>query len=315
MGLNDFLNYTKRRTLPLWRAGRLSESDSLSYIIPWGYNLISLNGSISRYVSYFSSASGVALQNSGNSENYSLRFDRTLWRDAITRWGFYSSLSTKNSESYLEETLLAAASRKLSVWDIGGSVNTMFLGGLFSVDVGMSQGVKSFDALKDHENIIDSDPHAQFRKWNFNGNYVRQFNINEQGFDFSSQWSSQYSEDVLYGSEQMMIGSLYSVRGFTRNSISGDHGFNIRNEVGMRRPFDILGVKGSVRPWLALDYGRVWSRNEGVPEGALTGAAIGAQVNLQHGVNFEIFATKPLKKPAYLNFDPSQIWLRLGFVL
>jgi hemolysin activation/secretion protein len=73
-----------------------------------------------------------------------------------------------------------------------------------------------------------------------------------------------------------MIGSLYSVRGFNRSSLSGDHGFFVRNEVGMRRPFDLAGVTGSVRPWLGLDYGRVYSRNEGVPEGALTGLALGA---------------------------------------
>ncbi|MDI9854618.1 ShlB/FhaC/HecB family hemolysin secretion/activation protein [Comamonas sp. 17RB] len=312
LGFNDFVSYTKRRTFPLGDKQRLSESDSMTYIIPFGYTTLSINGSVSRYASSFSTASGTRLKNSGDTDSYSIRLDHVLSRDATTRWNLYSNLTAKESKSYLEDTLLEAASRKMSVLDVGGSVNTVVAGGFLYLDLGVSQGLRSFGALRDADGLTASDPRAQFRKWTFSGNFFRPFKVGEQGFEFSSQWSSQYSHDVLYGSEQMMIGSLYSVRGFNRSSISGDHGFFVRNEVGMRRPFDLAGVTGSVRPWLGLDYGRVYSRNEGVPEGALTGLALGVQFNLRNGINADIQATKPLSKPNFMQFDPFKVWLRLS---
>ncbi len=312
LGFNDFVSYTKRRTFPLGEKQRLSESDSMTYIIPFGYSTLSINGSVSRYSSSFSTASGTRLKNSGDTDSYSVRLDHVLSRNATTRWNFYSNLTAKESKSYLEDTLLTAASRKLSVLDVGSSVNTVVAGGSLYLDLGVSQGLKSFGALRDAEERTDSDPRAQFRKWVFSGNYFLPFRIAEQGFEFSSQWASQYSNHVLYGSEQLMIGSLYSVRGFHRSSLSGDHGFFVRNEVGMRRPFDVAGIPGSIRPWIGLDYGRVYNRNDGVPEGALTGLALGVQVNFRNGINADIQATKPLSKPDAMQFDPFKIWLRLS---
>lgn len=315
LGFNDFLSYSKRHTAPLNDLERLSTSDSLSYFIPFGYSTLSLSGSQSRYASTFAAASGNILHNSGISRNYSVRLDHVLHRNASSRWNTYANLGTKASESYLEDVLLSAASRRISALDIGISLNTIFLNGAFSVDLGISQGLKHFAALKDSPDLLPSDPRAQFRKWMISGNYYRPFKLGEQSFDFSSQWTGQYAQDVLYGSEQMLIGSIYTVRGFSNTSLSGDHGFNIRNEIGVRHPFALAGISGSVRSWVGFDYGMVRSRNEGVPEGALTGLALGTQIRTSQRLSLEIFATKPLSKPAEMKFEPTRIWFRIGLAI
>jgi hemolysin activation/secretion protein len=61
-----------------------------------------------------------------------------LSRNATTRWNLYSNLTAKESKSYLEDTLLEAASRKMSVLDVGGSVNTVVAGGFLYLDLGVS---------------------------------------------------------------------------------------------------------------------------------------------------------------------------------
>lgn len=312
LGFNDFVSYSHRQTLPWNDEVRLSTSDSLSYFIPFGYTTLSLNANQARYASAFTAASGATLHNSGDSSNYALRLDRVLLRNADTRWNTYANVGTKESASYLEGVLLETASRKLAVLDVGVSVSTSVMNGAFSVDVGMSRGLKNFHALRDGEGLTASDPKAQFRKWTFSGNYFKPFKLAGLGLDFSSQWMGQYAQDVLYGSEQMLIGSMYTVRGFSDTSLSGDHGFNIRNEIGMRHPFALGGVTGSVRTWAGLDYGMVRSRNEGLPEGALTGMAVGAQIKTNQHVNIEIFATKPLSKPSSMHFEPTRIWFRVG---
>ena len=119
----------------------------------------------------------------------------------------------------------------------------------------------------------------------------------------------------MYGSEQMLIGSLYTVRGFANTSLSDDSGFYIRNEVGMRRPFSVGGLSGSARPWIGIDYGRASSNNAGVPEGTLSGLSLGVQANLQSGVSLDLFAAAPLSTPDFMTKERARVWVQLGLAL
>lgn len=315
LGLNDFVSITKRQTLPWNDRVRLSTSNSMSYVMPLGYSTLSLSGSHSHYASSFTTVSGNRLQNSGNSQSYGMRLDRVLLRNAQTRWNAYANVSTKKSESYLEGVLLTAASRKLSVFDIGASVNTTVWDGAFSMELGRSRGIKNFGALRDAPDLLRNDAKAQFRKWSISGSYFKPMRVGGQALDYSVQWAGQYAQDVLYGSEQMLVGSMYTVRGFSQNSLSGDHGLNLRNEIGLRRPWSVGTFSASVRSWIGLDYGMVRSRNSGVPEGALTGMALGLQISTPQRLGFDILATKPLSKPAHMQFEPTRLWLRVSAAL
>ena len=315
LGFNDFLSYSKRHSLPLNRREQMSQSDTLSYILPWGYSTLSLNASVSDYQSSFTAASGNRLSNSGNSQSYGLRLDHVFYRNARTIWTAYGNLTAKASESYLENVLLEAASRKLTVVDAGVSVNTVLAGGMFASEWGVSQGTRLLGALRDAPNVQSSDPRAQFRKWTYSGRYVRPLQVIDRSLEWSSQWSGQYAQNVLYGSEQIMIGSLYSVRGFTAQSLSGDHGFYVRNEIALRQTHEYAGQPMHLRYWLGIDYGRISSRNDGAPEGALTGMAAGLQMNTGHGWSAELFSTKGLHHPQAMNNEPVKTWLRLAWAM
>ncbi len=313
--MNDFVSYTHRQTLPAQSGSRLSISDSVSYVLPFGYNTLNVSLNRSRYESQLITGAGTVLHNSGNSTNNTVRLDRVVYRDAVTRWNAYGGVTAKDSESYLETTLLTGASRKLTVMDVGVSLSTVLLGGAITLDVGASHGLHAFNALRDDENLLSSDPRAQFHKWVFSGSYQRPFSIGGQDFQFSSQWSGQHANDVLYGSEQILIGGIYTVRGFNNTTISGDHGFYIRNEIGLRKPFSIANLSGSVRPWIGLDYGTARNRNPGVQEGELTGMALGLQTNIGSGVSLDVFASKPLSMPSGLTREPAAAWARLSLNL
>lgn len=313
--LNDFISYTRRQSIPAREDRKLNISDSASYILPFGYTTLSLNASQSRYDSQTATASGAIFHSNGTSENRTVRLDHVLARDATTHWNAYSSLTTKDTEVFLEGIRLDAASRKLTVLDVGVSVNAVIWGGALSLDVGHSRGLRLFGAMQDADGLTKSDPRAQFRKWTLNGSYIRPFEVAGQALQFSSQWSAQYAENVLYGSEQMLIGGIYTVRGFDRSTLSGDHGFFIRNEIGLRQPFEFAGMPGSVRPWIGLDYGLSRSRNAGVPEGALVGAALGVQANFKNGISLDVFAAGPLRTPAALEREGTAVWARLGIAI
>ena len=215
----------------------------------------------------------------------------------------------------MEDTLLKASSRRLTVLDAGVNASSAVFGGSLLVDFGISQGLTCCGALQDDNDLTDKQPRAQFTRFNFSGNYYLPFALAGQEFQFSSRWAGQYTNDVLYGSEQLLIGSIYTVRGFANTSLSDDNGFYVRNEIGLRRPFSVGEFAGSVRPWVGADFGRALSNVAGVPEGSLCGMALGVQVNLRNGLNLDLFAAAPLTKPDFMQRESPQVWVQAGFSL
>lgn len=314
-GLNDFTSLNLRQTVPNKRGERGSESANFSYVLPFGYQTLSLNLGGSRYAIPIASPSGATFYNRGNSENGGLRLDRVLFRDAGNRLAANLALNHKRTRSYLEGTLLDAASRKLTVLDTGISADTTLAGGSLSLEAGYSRGLTALGARRDTDNLTDQDPHAQFQKWTIGGSYRKSIELAGLSLQYSGQWSGQYAQQMLYGSEQFSIGSLYSVRGFDKQSLSGEHGFYWRNEIATRLPFDLAGVRGSLRPWLGLDRGVVRSRGQDVPQGWLSGMAAGLQLQLVNGVNLEVIATRPLSGPAFEKLEGTTVWTRLSAAL
>ncbi len=315
LNFDDFVSYNHRESIPLRQDTQSSLSDSLTYVLPLGYSTLSINLNQSSYVSRFTTATGATYKNSGKTSNNTLRLDHVLYRDAMTRWGAYGSLTAKDTKSYVEDTLLKASSRRLNVLDAGVNASSAVFGGSLLVDFGVSQGLKCCGALQDDNDLTDKEPRAQFTRFNFSGNYYLPFAVAGHDFQFSSRWAGQYTNDVLYGSEQLLIGSIYTVRGFANTSLSDDNGFYVRNEIGLRRPFSIGELTGSARPWVGIDFGRALSNVAGVPEGSLSGMALGVQLNLKNGLNLDLFAAAPLTKPDFMKRESPQVWVQAGFSL
>jgi hemolysin activation/secretion protein len=112
----------------------------------------------------------------------------------------------------------------------------------------------------------------------------------------------------------MLIGSLYTVRGFARNTLSGDHGYYWRNELSMRFPIRMGDTVLAGRAFIAYDQGRVSNRAAGVPSGSLAGGALGFSVAWK-GANWEWFCTRPIYGPPGMELEGTQAWFRVAFSL
>lgn len=71
---------------------------------------------------------------------------------------------------------------------------------------------------------------------------------------------SQYSWDTLHSTNQMSLGGEYSVRGFKENSISGDNGYTIRNDIRINLQHLFPKVLLKTR---AMNYGNSFTRKVG----------------------------------------------------
>ncbi|WP_172829804.1 ShlB/FhaC/HecB family hemolysin secretion/activation protein [Halopseudomonas xinjiangensis] len=299
-GLTDFVSFTHRRAHPYDTGRHSSYFNNLSYVLPLGYSTLSLNASNSEYASILDAPSGSELHTNGNSKNYSVRLDRVMWRGQGSMWTLSGSLTKKKSENYLESILLLVSSRSLTVFDLDSSFTTGLFGGALTLDAGVARGLDWFNSLEDAQGLPYWAPRAQFTKFKYGAGYFYPFALGTHRLSFSTQFQGQHAQNVLYGSEQISIGSLYTVRGFANASLAGDHGHYVRNELSLQQPFVLPGAQvAMLRPFLGLDYGRVWNRAGDVPEGELSSASVGASLSLGR-LSLGIVHSRPISEPRFL---------------
>lgn len=314
LDLNELLLLTHRRSQPGDAGRRASESSSLNLIVPFGYATLSLSALRSQFVSTVEAPSGAALQFRGNSQTENIRLEQVLYRDRVSRWAVAAMLTAKESNNYLAGQYLRLSSRSLSVLDVDTTGSSLMLGGVATASLGYARGLTLFGALRDAAGLPDSAPHAQFGKFKLGLGYLLPFSVANADLQFSTQFNAQRAQQVLYGSEQVLIGGIYSIRGFRNNTLSGDHGWTSRNELSMQPTLALGSLAVPVRFYLGVDIGGVSNRAPDVPGGRLAGMAVGLSA-AWNGVSVDLFNARRLSQPDFLPREASQTWLRLTFSL
>jgi hemolysin activation/secretion protein len=313
LGLNDFISITDRRTLDRKDGTRDSVSDTFSYVVPYGYNTFSVGFSKSSYKTMFALPGGTRLTSDGDSTTAFLRADRVVFRNRDHLLTLSGTLTHKDSKNYLEKQYLDVSSRQLTVGDVDLSLRSAAFGGVAFLGAGWSQGLNALGALDDAGGLPDSAPRAQFGKARLSASWMRSFPVAPgHSIDVSSSISGQYARDVLYGSEQLLIGSVYTVRGFSRYSMSNDTGWFIRNDVGLRNAFSIGGYSGDWRVYAGLDGGHVRGHRGDGDSGSLAGAALGVSVRLGSAM-LDTYVMRSVHRPDWLPDEGARVQAALSF--
>jgi hemolysin activation/secretion protein len=312
IGVNDMWSWTHRHSTPYDPGRTYSRSNTLTMSIPFGYTTWSIMNNSSEYASVITPPSGVQAVANGTNKISNMRLDRTVFRDQSTRFLLASTITTKEGKNYYNDQFLSVSSRNLTVLDLDSTLSTPVLGGSLALDVGYALGLKQMAALRDPDNLPDWAAKAQFGKFKLGFNWTRDFSVGGQGFRFNSAAVAQKARDVLYGSEQIAIGGLYSVRGFVNTVLTGDHGYYWRNELSVQRPINLWGETFSTRFYVGVDMGEVKNRAPNVVEGRLVGAALGMSTKFQ-GWTWDLFHTRPLSWPDSKEKEGGQLWFRLAY--
>ena len=309
---NESLSFTHRRSLPNTPERKYSGSDSLNFSIPFGYSLLSLGASRSVYFSPITLSSGLELITSGTFKSNNLRLDRVVYRDRSTRASVAATVTAKDSKNYLNTLFLEVSSRKLTVLDLDANLTAGLWGGVLSLEAGMARGLTALGAMRDAPDLPDSAPRAQFSKLKAGFSYAKPFRVAGTDMTFTSQMTAQKARHALYGSEQIAIGGLYSVRGHVKNNLSGDDGYYVRNELSVRQPLALGKEIVSSRLYAGYDRGYVSGRAPGTPQGSLEGLVAGLSVNW-HGASWEFFHTRPFRMKGAMARETGQTWFRLSY--
>ena len=100
--------------------------------------------------------------------------------------------------------------------------------------LGYAKGLNTLNSEVDPADIEDTDPHAQFDKLSIAANMIKPFTLFKAPFVYRGTLYGQYSKRQLHASERINIGDLYTVRGFKEDSIQGDVGLYVRNDVSIK---------------------------------------------------------------------------------
>ncbi len=310
-GLNDLISLSYNRSLPF----RINHTDSYSgsamYIVPLGYNTFNFSASRSEYDSTIQTDFNNLLSH-GETTTFSGKIDTLLHRGLNNQFRMNAGITAKETEAFLEGVKLGVSSRKLSVLDLGLSYSDLALSGLVNLNVGYSKGLKIFNALEDASNLPNDAPKAQFDKMTYGISYLKGFNWLSQSLSFSSSFSGQQAFDPLYGSEQFSIGSLYSVRGFNQNSLSGDHGYAFKNDLTLNKSYDFNGTSIFGRYVLGLDYGKVDNKENSDYVGELSSVSLSTVFSVPN-VSIEFIATQPIHQSNYMKKQSADFFFSTTF--
>lgn len=311
LGLNERWMVTRRHSQPHDNEHD-SGSDAFDFWVPVGNWSLGFNASRSTYVNVLQLASGTKVHTNGETRTQSLTLDRLAYRDQASKLTLFSRVSLQDARNYMMQQLIEVNSRKLASAEFGANGFLLAGGGVINAQAVYAQGLKAFGALQDADDSDRNAPRAQFRKLNLDLGFNRPFSLLKLPLNWSNQLHYQYAQHPLYGSQQIQIGGIGSVRGFMRNSIAGDRGFYLRNELAWPWQFALGGESWRGRMYGAYDTGYVHGIVSGTPKGQLSGATIGLSAQWR-GAAWEFYNSRPVDVPDTWKKEAPQTWFRISY--
>lgn len=302
LGLNDALNLSYTYAPYRNYKTRHANAVTLGLSIPLGYFTFSDQFSYSNYRTSFVLSNGERFYSYGDSIQESLLLDYLLLRSQSYKISFGGGLTYKRNNNYTAvmdlKTKNEVSSRSLVLMNLEMPM-TFYTGfGVVYLKPGVVRGLKIFGALNDDTHNYGQK--AQYTAAKLYGYYSKPLPF---GFALQSSIDGQYTKDELFGSEAFYIGGEYTVRGVKDDSIQGDRGIVLRNDVTFAIsqvfPSAPAALKG-VQPGVFIDAGYTAPNNSALKSGTLVGAGFGISYNYKI-VNASFSYAHILKKPAYIN--------------
>jgi hemolysin activation/secretion protein len=279
LGINDGLLLSHTRSIDDPSGPAQSHSTAVSYSVPYGWWTGTLLFTDSEYASVVPGVTR-SFVTAGTSRSGTLRVDRVVYRDQSRKLTFYAGLTRRDIRNYVADELIGASSRVLTLAELSANLSVAKAEALWSFDAGLSHGLPWLGGVSDPPGTTGDAPRAQFTKLTGGAGVSRSlapFGVRTQ---LSSTMAAQWSNDVLFSSEQIGISGPFAVRGYRDFRLFGDRGLTWRNEVGFPVAIGVgAAAPLSLRPFIGADLGRVWS-HDGVPGAFLSGWATGASLAL-----------------------------------
>lgn len=318
LGFNDLLSLSVNGDLrALQGFPQRSKAFNAYYSVPYGWWTFTGSLGVSDYVSSVYGA-GLEYGTKGDSTTASLDIDRVIHRDAVSKTVAGASLTRRETRNFLEGQKLETRSRTLSSFGASLSHSRRVAGGVAQGRIEYIQGLPVFGAERD-DNPEPDEPRSQFTKLSLSAAYNRMFSLGLANLTWSTQALGQWSPHTLPGEERLCVGSRDTVRGFHEDSLSGDIGGYIRNELSLN-VFDAAKGSSSLAGWMesldiyvGYDIGFIRGDDkEDGERGVVRGVTAGIRSTGGH-VLLDAAVSRPVEAPSFLDDEGLQVYTTMKY--
>ncbi|WP_322012980.1 ShlB/FhaC/HecB family hemolysin secretion/activation protein [Paraburkholderia sp. J12] len=292
LGLNDVLSGGFNQDLQFGNHDLGTHGWNASYAVPWGYWTGTLYGYTNTYYQQVAQASQIFVA-SGNSETAGLKLERVIYRSQSDVSGVEFQLIKRWGESFIADTSIPQQYRDNTFIEAGLTNRHYFGAAQFDGTLAYRQGIGALGAMPD----TSGGPTYYFHMATLDANLSVPFAVAGQTLRYVGTFHGQFTNDELNYIDDLSIGSRYTVRGFSgQTMLAAEKGFYWRNE--LQYP---LGQSGQVL-YAGIDYGHLWGPSAAYLAGTqLAGAAIGVKGSIPSRLgtySYDVFAGTPIYAPS-----------------
>ncbi|VVE52716.1 Hemolysin transporter protein ShlB [Pandoraea terrae] len=299
LGLSDLLDVSVQHDLSPGDDRFGTKGLSASYSVPWGYNTVSVFGTTRRYFQRVAGANQTFLS-SGRSQLAEVKVERVVHRDRNGKTSLEARLSRRFGRSHIEDFEIQQQYRNNTFYQLGVAHRRYVGAAQFDIYLGWRQGVPWFGAQPELRNRFTGEALRQtyrYRMALLDAQMSVPFRVGGVPLRYSAVFHGQTTASALWATDQLTIGSRFTVRGFDGETmLSAERGFFLRNE--LQAP---VGAT-SHAVYVGVDYGQVHGFSaRHLPGTRLAGAVIGLrgyQGGRLGGFRYDVFVGTPLHKPA-----------------
>jgi hemolysin activation/secretion protein len=311
--LNDNIYFNYSRNIDGNEDNKISSSYLASISIPIGRYTFSF----SSFNSDYETPPGISIgsfKTDGSTKNNNAAAEMVIKRSQTYKLSAGTELALKDTANNAAGQKIEVSSRKLTVASAFLSSTHYISDANLYTKLSYNRGLDIFDAV--HNTDIKNYPKAQFDCYSLYLQYSDPFVIPllKLRTSYCAALNVQYSPDILYGSEQVSIGGLSSVRGYKDGSVSGDSGGCFRNDLFWQLSdiFKREGYWGFLNKMtfnIFIDYG--YARHEAYGEDhQLAGAGAGMSFRMRY---FNAGATwsRSIYNESYLEYEGDVFYFNL----
>ncbi len=298
---------------------KTSRSAMLYYNLPFGWWNLSYSYSQSEYRA-LGEGQGFNFKQDGDSQSHQLRLERVIHRDTLSKTSLNTGLSYLRTNNFIEDSKVTNSSNRLSEAQFGINHGRRIGNAFVNLDLGMQEGIGAFDAQREKQRDKNGVrlPNARYRKYTATVSYLQPLQLWGQSLLLSSLVTGQRSEDPLFSSQRMSLGSQSSIRGYKDESLNGDSGYYWRNDLRWSRQVAWDWLRPTLNEYglgLAYDVGAIrHDRYNSGQSGRLSSNAIEVFArgkNLSASVTF----AHSLERPSAIEHGEAPVYFRLDFFL
>ncbi|MBT4835806.1 MAG: ShlB/FhaC/HecB family hemolysin secretion/activation protein [Methylococcales bacterium] len=288
LGYNDFLSVSAQTSAIEGDSTNSSDNLTFRFEVPYGYWLFSIDTTNYRYKNEVQGQS-TQFQSSGTSRQHTFNVQRIISRGQVQKTSVKASLLRKVTKNFIEDSLLSTSSLALNTATLNINQQRYYKN---NKSLNLSASINH--GLDSHNTNLLTDL-----------SFSMPLKVGTFSAYYTTQYTYQYSDEDLLASEEMSIGSQYTVRGFKDESVTGIKGMYWRHEAKLLQPFKIIP---EISPFIALDVGKVTT----VENQYLAGIAMGAKMN-KAGFSVSLTMSRALKRPSTFTKSKHQLYCSVSY--